>query len=658
MSESTTAASELGEPAARLGWLAPVRLLAAWGVTAAIPLGLGISLIYYVMGPRIEPRYLALAVGGGLAVLLLTWNLGYKAAIRPWNFAIFTLLVLTWGVATAVLGYVNTNADPAMILFYAAASIWMMWLAWIGFWPLDWFTKVAVFVALAALLFVFHRFVAVVDLSGGAQLRLAWRSGIQPAVVDPLEVADAQPIAVTPSPNDFPQFLGPDRNAVLANVRLDPDWTNRPPKPVWRQRIGEGWGAFAVVGAYAFTQEQRGEEECIVCYEVRSGKPVWIHADRTRFESQFGGDGPRATPTVHDGRVYAVGATGVFNCLDAATGRRLWSHKLIDSPAENLSHGVCGSPLVVDDLVYVCPVADEKNSLAAYDRVSGELRFQAGGGRASYSSPAYHVVAGRPQILCFNDQALASHDPRTGEVLWTFAWGNTSGVNVAQPIAFVDGADLVFLSTAYGVGAALVEVGLKDGKWSIANRWKDPAKTMQNKFCSSVLVGDRFVGLDNGILAACNVATGKQLWKSGRYGHGQILLVGGLLLVLTEDPANLVLVNPARERREVAELGIVRNVLNGKTWNNLAFSPPYLLIRNSTEAACYQLACIGEEFPSAFEPSLEPAESPAPSAPPAADSPAVPPIEAPAIPEVAAPPAAAPGPPDDPLPALPLPPTP
>src|SRR5262249_21662848 len=261
------------------------------------------------------------------------------------------------------------------------------------------------------------------------------------------------------------QYLGPTRSGVVPGVRLARDWEQSPPRLLWRKPVGAGWGAFAVVGDYAFTQEQRGEQECVVCYRVADGATMWVHADPVhsegpvRFDPSMGGHGPRTTPTVADGRVYAVGATGLLNCLDGATGRAVWSVNILeDNEAENLFHGVCGSPLLVDDRVVVSPTGSNGISLAAYDRATGRRVWRAGKHRTRYRSPLLAELGGVKQILLYNAEGVAGHDAATGELLWTFPWTNGEHTNCSQPIPHAGAPDQVFVSTGYGTGAALIRV--------------------------------------------------------------------------------------------------------------------------------------------------------------------------------------------------------
>ena len=131
---------------------------------------------------------------------------------------------------------------------------------------------------------------------------------------------------------DHPQFLGRNRDGVAHGVRLVRDWKTQPPEELWRRKIGLGWSAFAVAGDYAVTQEQRGDKELVVCYELKTGQPRWIHEHDARLRDNQGGDGPRATPTIVEGRVYTLGGTGILDCLDGASGKNLWSR---DTLADN-----------------------------------------------------------------------------------------------------------------------------------------------------------------------------------------------------------------------------------------------------------------------------------------------------------------------------------
>ena len=419
-----------------------------------------------------------------------------------------------------------------------------------------------------------------------AEERFAASRPAQPSAAEPAQVN-----LVPAGSGDFPGYLGDKRLGVVENLRLNADWTSQAPKLLWRQPIGLGWSAFAVVGDFAITQEQRGEQEAVVCYEVATGRERWAHTDKARFSEALGGDGPRATPTIHEGRVYALGATGILNCLDGGTGQKLWSRNILeDAGAENISWGMAGSPLVVGQTVVVSAGGKPDHSLLAYRLDSGELAWHAGDDPAAYASPMLTRLDGIEQILIYNAAAIVGHDPASGEVLWRYPWKEEQVIKCAQPVVLGDFGEeqqnRVLLSSGYAIGSVLLEVERVDGRFEAAPVWE--TRQLRAKF-ANMLVRDGYVyGLDEGILTCLDLADGSRQWKQGRYGHGQMLLVGDLLLIQAEG-GDVALVEASPKRyREVARLP----ALTSKTWNPPALAGKRLLVRNDREAMCFELPTL------------------------------------------------------------------
>jgi len=389
-------------------------------------------------------------------------------------------------------------------------------------------------------------------------------------------------LAAGSAANDFPQFLGPDRNGVLPSPELETNWNLRPPEIVWRQPVGAAWSGFAIVGNVAVTQEQRDDTECVVAYELSTGRQLWLHGNPGRYQTTIAGEGPRATPTIRSNRVFTLGATGILNCLDLLTGSELWSQNLIAVAGGKIPDwGFANSPLLVGELIVVHAGENAKRSLLAFDMSDGQLAWMGGAFEASYASPTLAELGGLRQILAFNDGHISAHDPVNGHTLWERPWGN-GNVVCASPV--VVGSNRVLFSSGYGVGAELLEVSQsEDSKLVVKRVWR--SIRMKSKF-GHLFIRDGFLyGLDDGIFACVDLQDGSQRWKEGRYGHGQGLLVGNLYLLMAES-GELILLQPTPDAPN--ELGRFR-VFDSKTWNPLSLSGELLLVRNDREAVCLKL---------------------------------------------------------------------
>jgi outer membrane protein assembly factor BamB len=406
-----------------------------------------------------------------------------------------------------------------------------------------------------------------------------------PAVVEPPPTPAVSPSDLKPAPvvpeHDYPQFLGPDRNGVVPALSLATDWTRTPPKLIWRRRVGAGWSGVAVAGGIAVTQEQRGNREMVVAYEVATGAPRWAHGDDVHFESTVAGEGPRATPTIDRGRVFTLGSTGILNALDLATGKRIWRRDIgADNDSPTPDWGRSSSPLVVDDLVIVAAGGDG-HALVAYNRESGLPAWRAGNDSASYSSPQLATLAGVRQILIVNQSTVLAHDPATGRVLWTHDWPRQQP-SVSQPVVLP--GDRALFSAGYGIGSRVLQIA-PNGSDGLQATLVWESTRLKAKFTNLVVYGGFIYGLDDGVLVCVDPATGERRWRSGRYGHGQVILTGGLLLVQTEE-GEIVLVDPSPEaHRELARFP----VFDRKTWNPPALAGRFLIVRNDAEAACFEL---------------------------------------------------------------------
>jgi hypothetical protein len=408
-----------------------------------------------------------------------------------------------------------------------------------------------------------------------------------PAAAAPADAAKT-PDKLAPPPSEppaiWPGFRGPNRDSVIRGVELVTDWSASPPVELWRRPIGPGWSSFAVRGNLVYTQEQRGNDEDVSCYNLTNGKLVWRHRDTARFWESNGGAGPRGTPAVSNGRVYTLGATGIVNALDANTGAVVWSRNAAtDTGAPLPGWGFAGSPLVVEDVVIVAA----SGRLVGYDVASGKPRwfFKSGGG--SYSSPQLMTIDGVTQIVMLSSIGATGVAPADGTRLWDHAW---EGASMLQPASTSDGDLLITTGDMMGgLGVRRIGVAHKPGAWAVEERWT--SRGLKPYFNDYVVHKGHVYGFDSSILACIDLKDGERRWKGGRYGHGQLLLLPDqdLLLVLSEEGELALVKATADQFNEIARF----KAIEGKTWNHPALAGNILLVRNDQEMAAFKLSLAG-----------------------------------------------------------------
>jgi outer membrane protein assembly factor BamB len=375
---------------------------------------------------------------------------------------------------------------------------------------------------------------------------------------------------------DWPGFRGPKRDGIVRGVKIKSDWTASPPVQVWHRAVGPGWSSFAVNGDLFYTQEQRGEEEVVACYKASTGQPVWAHKDTARFFESNAGAGPRATPTLNNGRVYTFGATGILNVLDANKGTAVWTKNVSDDTGVKVPFwGFSSSPLVIGDVVVVAAAGQ----LVGYDIATGNRRWLGPNGGGSYSSPQLVTIDGVQQVLLVSGAGVTSVSPSDGKELWQHTWPVNS---IVQPAVTADGDVLI---TSQENGARRISVAHNGSGWSTAEKWTSNAlKPYSNDF---VIHKGHAYGFDGRILSCIDLKDGQRNWKGGRYGNGQVILLPDqdLLLVLSEE-GELALVKATPDQfTEIAKAPAIE----GKTWNHPVLVRDILLVRNSEQMAAFRL---------------------------------------------------------------------
>ncbi len=502
----------------------------------------------------------------------------------------------------------------ALIGGFFACFTPLMWFTFASSWP-----KLIRFTPLSLIVIAVAGFFAVFEIqgvSGEMVPRFGYRFGKAPDQrLGEFASAGSQTeedtlMSVAEDPNAFPQFLGPQRNSRLPGPELVTDWDANPPEEIWRTPIGAGWSGFAALDGRIYTMEQRDDEELVTCYDMKTGKPIWGTGVEARHYTVMGYVGPRCTPLLFDGRVYALGATGVFRCLDQRTGEVVWQHDLREmygvSPEDevkNIAWGRANSPLAYefdDRKIVIIPAGGNKKeekddkvpsvplvSLVAFDAATGETVWEGGQEQVSYASPSVASIDGQDQIISINEATITGHEPATGTQLWSVDWPGDSAGNATCSQVHSLGNNRFFVSKGYGQGARIFEVQPEGDEFATKVVW-DNSRVLKTKFTNVAILGDFVFGLDDGILEKVELEAKRPEWRERGFGHGQVLLVGDVLLVMGEE-GNLAAVDTASDDyHEFSRIKALSSEI-APTWNPLCLYGDLLLVRNAEEAACYKL---------------------------------------------------------------------
>jgi outer membrane protein assembly factor BamB len=523
---------------------------------------------------------------GGLlgALAVIVWWVFFSRAAWAERLGAIVLMIAamgaTWGLKHESMGpfWVVAYAIPVLCLAFVAAAVASRRLA-------DGPRRATMAAAIVLACGVWT-LVRTEGITGDHVAKFAWRWTKTPEEKVIAQGGDAPATKTAAGPTmsergltrvEWPGFRGPQRDGMIRGVRIETNWSASPPVELWRRPIGPGWSSFAVRGNLLYTQEQRGDDEIVACYNATTGQPVWTHRDAARFFESNAGAGPRATPTLSHGRVYTFGATGILNALDASDGTVVWSRNVASDTGTKIPvWGFASSPLVVGDVVIVSAAGQ----LVAYDIASGDPRWRGPAGGEGYSSPHLVTIDGVAQILLMSGAGATSVAPADGRVLWQHSW---KGGPIVQPAVTADGD--VLISASAGSGTRRITVAHGPGGWTTKERWT--SNGLKPYFNDFVVHEGHAFGFDGRILACIDLEDGQRKWKGGRYGNGQLVLLPDqdLLLVLSEE-GELALINATPDKfTEVARFPAIE----GKTWNHPVLVGDVLLVRNDQEMAAFRL---------------------------------------------------------------------
>ena len=342
---------------------------------------------------------------------------------------------------------------------------------------------------------------------------------------------------------DWPQWRGPNRDGLSKETGLLKQWPADGPPLVWKAAgAGRGYSSFSIANGRLFTMGLRGDREFVIAFDIANGKEAWATPHGSAFHNDRG-DGPRGTPTIDGDRIYALGGNGDLSCLEARTGKIVWTKNVLrEFGGSNITWGISESPLVMGNKVMV-NAGGQNASIVALNKDNGAVIWKSQSDEAGYSSAIPLLVNGGTQVVFFTAQRALGLDVNDGRLLWEYGKPANNVANVATPIAR---GNRVFISSDYGTGGGVVEIKA-DGRAQEIYFTKD----MRNHHSSSVLVGDHLYGFSSSVLTAMKFDTGEIAWRDRSVGKGSLVYADGNLYCFSENGVvGLVEATPAGYREK------------------------------------------------------------------------------------------------------------
>ena len=356
-----------------------------------------------------------------------------------------------------------------------------------------------------------------------------------------LFLASILPLAAGAS--DWPQFLGPTRDAVYSGPPLMEAWPREGPPLVWRSIVGEGYSSPVISGSRLILAHRVGNEMLVSCYTMLTGRTNWSARFPMQFKDGENRDsGPRPTPVMHGEKLYVCNTDGFLVCLDLNQGAVLWSRKAkSEFKGAGTWHGLVSSPLVTDQAVIVPLGGTNSAGVVAFAVATGEVLWRALNDKASASSPVLITNGGKSQLLVLTRVALHALDPESGKAFWSLPTRRqtTGNLYAAGPVVF---GNHVFIAGGYGLGAQLLQLGSGPPQklWHLDD-------TLSTHYATAIHANGFLYGFHGhaGLPAGRNLrcieaATGKVMWEQVQAASGTIVRVGGNLILLL-DTGELVL---------------------------------------------------------------------------------------------------------------------
>ncbi|MDZ4287965.1 MAG: PQQ-binding-like beta-propeller repeat protein [Prosthecobacter sp.] len=404
-------------------------------------------------------------------------------------------------------------------------------------------------------------------------------------------------------PADWANFRGPNKDGTGPEVKTVRDWKKATFKKVWTAETATGFSSFAVAGTNAYTlvvDEVDGNTgETVLCLDVRTGKPVWKAGvtlvakygnegkdGNSGTPDNAGGDGPRSTPAIVDGKVYVIDTNLGVHCLNAKDGSKVWSHDVMkENGGKPISWMNAASP-VIDGDVLLLAGGGAGQALIGLNKDTGKVVWKGEDDKMTHATPVVADIQGVHQAIFFTQTGLVAVTPADGKVLWRAPFPYKVST-AASPVVF---GDIVYCSAGYGVGGGAFKISKSGSGLSAEPLWRKENGAI-NHWSTPVVKDGYLYGMfsfkeyGKGPLACVDIKTGEEKWAEPGFGPGQVILSGDKVIAIS-DKGEVVVVeaNPNKYVELKRE-----DVLDGKVWSYPVLAYDRLFARSTKEGVCVEI---------------------------------------------------------------------
>lgn len=392
--------------------------------------------------------------------------------------------------------------------------------------------------------------------------------------------------------DDWPSWKGPFANNNSAFTEIRTDWSEGL-KKVWdvdylcHGKKSVSWACPAISGNRLVVPGRIDQKDYVFCLNPDTGELLWYQSYISPAGNDSFGEGPRATPTIDQERVYTISRGGLLHCWNLLNGSKIWSQDLVEVGGSIPKWGYSGSPVVHGDKLLVN--TGNESLLIAFNKFNGEIIWKSEAAPASYTTPVIISVNGIEQVLSLGGQALFSFNLQNGSKIWQTEWSVKNNINICTPV-FDEESSIILISSWYGKGIQAIKAAEKSADILWKNNNIEAHHTDPYILDGYIYDYSGMSAMNNGKFKCLDLLTGEEKWSTTEFGSGQFIYVKPYFLSL-DIRGNLYLfkADPSGHKL-ISSLSKIIKTDSARAWSKPVIARGKLYLRYANQLYCYDIS--------------------------------------------------------------------